>query len=67
MRSPLKPDLNPISLPEKKSMSKDSQDDPWAELSPEQRKRAQRHLWILYAAMIIMGILPFIAFFLLRN
>lgn len=35
-------------------------DDPWAKLSPEQRKKAQVHLRILYGVMVLMIIGPLI-------
>ena len=42
-------------------------EDPWQQLSPEARKRAERHLIILYIAMGIMVVAPFIFFYFFRK
>lgn len=42
-------------------------EDPWQKLSPEERKRAERHLIILYVAMGLMVVLPFVFFILFRK
>lgn len=42
-------------------------EDPWAKLSPEEKKKAERHLLILYISMGLMVIAPFIVFFILKN
>jgi len=44
----------------------ESKEDPWSKLSPEERKRAERHLYILYAVMIAFAVLPILLFFLLK-
>ncbi|OPZ67864.1 MAG: hypothetical protein BWY82_02687 [Verrucomicrobia bacterium ADurb.Bin474] len=35
-------------------------EDPWASLTPEENRRAQRHLRILYGAMILMIVGPLV-------
>lgn len=43
------------------------EEDPWEKLSDDERKKAERHLKILYGVMILFVILPFIVFFLTRR
>jgi hypothetical protein len=49
------------------SCEPETQEDPWAKLDPAARKKAERHLYMLYAAMIILGLLPFILFLIFRK
>ena len=42
-------------------------EDPWAKLSPEEKKKAERHLLILYVFMGLMVVAPFIVFFVLKS
>lgn len=42
-------------------------EDPWEKLSPEERKKAERHLFILYVFMGLMVVTPFIVFFILKK
>jgi phosphotransferase system glucose/maltose/N-acetylglucosamine-specific IIC component len=39
------------------------QEDPWEKLSESERKKAERHLFMLYAVMIAFAILPFVLFY----
>jgi hypothetical protein len=48
------------------SKHEDEQNDPWSRLSPVERKRAERHLLILYASMVILIVFPFIFFMVFR-
>jgi len=42
-------------------------EDPWQKLTPEERKRANRHLIILYIAMFVMVASPFIVLLILKQ
>ncbi len=42
-------------------------EDPWQKLTPAEKKRAERHLILLYVAMILMVISPFIVFFFFKK
>lgn len=42
-------------------------EDPWEKLSPEERKRAERHLVILYVVMGLMVVVPFVFFYFFRK
>lgn len=48
------------SMNRDKPSDREECDDPWAKLSPEQRKKAQVHLRILYGVMVLMIIGPLI-------
>lgn len=43
------------------------QEDPWEKLSKPERKKAERNLYILYAVMTLLVILPFVMFFVFRK
>jgi len=44
-----------------------SEEDPWKKLSPDERKRAERHLMILYVSMILMVVVPFFILLYLKK
>jgi hypothetical protein len=43
------------------------EEDPWQKLSPHERKRAERHLMILYVVMGTMVIGPLVLLFFFRK
>jgi hypothetical protein len=52
---------------EPKSGDEGNGEDPWQQLSPEERKRAERHLIILYIVMGTMVVAPFVFFYFFRK
>jgi hypothetical protein len=52
---------------ETKTGDEGSGEDPWQQLTPEARKRAERHLLILYVVMGTMVVAPFVFFYFFRK